>query len=88
MATGILLLLLILILVFVATQDSHRTDKRPTQNIGPKMSEPANKTSVTAGGTAVPQKWQAKARQLGYYCPSWNALQEQASSGICYPLDK
>jgi len=43
---------------------------------------------LTAGGVAVPATWQAKARRLGYYCPSWAATPGQAASGVCLPLDK
>jgi hypothetical protein len=40
----------------------------------------------TTGGVLVPKELQAKARSLGYYCPSWDASSGQSSPDICVPL--
>lgn len=53
-----------------------------------KTTGSAQKSPLTAGGAPVPTQWQAKARRLGYYCPSWSAGPGEAASNICIPLDK
>ncbi len=42
----------------------------------------------TVTGQIVPSKWIDKAKNLGYYCPSWDAKPGQIVSDICYKLAK
>ena len=42
----------------------------------------------TTTGLTVPANWVSKAKNLGYYCPSWNAKPGEIVSQICYKLAK
>lgn len=82
-----MLLLLIPILIILITCIIWLTWPHHQKLMSARKIEATSKT-LTAGGLTVPPQFQAKARSLGYYCPSWNSGPGQASSGICMPLDK
>lgn len=43
----------------------------------------------TLSGVTIPAIWQARARKLGYYCPSWNTNHSGIiSSSICLKVGK
>ena len=44
--------------------------------------------TITAGGQPVPASSQAKAKKLGYYCPSWESKSGNVASTVCIVLDK
>jgi len=58
-----------------ASKTSEQQSPRPTQ-------------PPTAGGRPIPQQFWAKARSLGYYCPSWAAQPGQIVSHACIKLDQ
>ena len=79
----ILLVFLVIgaLVIYRLHEESHST-RSPASN-----STTSNKP-LTAGGVTVPTYLQARARKMGYYCPSWAAKPGQVSTTICLPLDK
>ncbi|HET9850289.1 MAG TPA: hypothetical protein VFP35_01555 [Candidatus Saccharimonadales bacterium] len=64
----------------------HSLQAKPTPPpVKPKSS--AQSKPLTAGGQPVPAAYQARARKLGYYCPSWAAKPGTPVSTACLPLD-
>jgi len=68
---------------------SHKaTTQKSTTRPTTKASTSSSASTLTAGGQPVPAAYQAKAKALGYYCPSWDSTDAQAASTICLPSDK
>lgn len=81
---GLIVLLILGLLVPYGLEPGHAVDKHNSASTSTK----SHNSTLTAGGLAVPAALQARAKSLGYYCPSWNSAPGEASSGLCLPLDK
>lgn len=76
----ILIIIIIVIAIAVSTVFLYQINKRPINHVS---------NIKTLSGVNIPAKWQARARKLGYYCPSWNTSNSGIiSSSICLKVGK
>jgi hypothetical protein len=85
---ALILIVCALVVLGVIVFSSKSKPKATSSHTSTPISKPTTTNILTAGGQPVPKAWQAKAKALGYYCPSWDAQPGQISSDICLPLDK
>ncbi len=79
----VLIVLGIIVIAVLVFSFNHK----PINNSKSKT-KPKSSVLTTSNGTVVPSQWVARAKSVGYYCPSWLDTNGEIGPDICYPLKK